>query len=437
MRSTKLVSAIAAAAALLALATAGALAAPGHKHVGAAGCRVSLFAEPHFVTTGEAAQLFGALSCPTLALDPNQTVTVYEHSAGLGGYRVVATGTTGPGGAFSIPSPPLPTNSVFYVRVAGARSPNRAVKVAPLVTLAGPAPETAAIKTGGHNAVTFTGTVSPSEPVATVLLEREQATSFEEWHGIQKGVVRPDGTFVIVHRFIIPGDANLRVVVAPRNRFQSRGFSNTLSYVISQAQNPRLTLNSSADPVSFGQPVTLSGVLAGGGGQKITLQSHTHGNKFTKLQETTTDGSGAYQFVIGAATATTAYHVTGGGLGSSILYEGVKYLLTASPSASTVQAGQSVTFAGTVTPAVVGKPVYLERENGNGHGFHVVDIGVVVSGGTYSITHFVFGSGKQVYRVHVPGDPTNLAVSSTTFPIEVTPAPFVLLRPQPQPKLPH
>ena len=65
------------------------------------------------------------------------------------------------------------------------------------------------------------------------------------------------------------------------------------------------------------------------------------------------------------------------------------------------------------------------------------DITTVTAASTYSITHFVFGSAKQVFRVKVPGDPANQAVSSATFPIEVTPAPAGTLRPKPQAVLPH
>jgi hypothetical protein len=82
--------------------------------------------------------------------------------------------------------------------------------------------------------------------------------------------------------------------------------------------------------------------------------------------------------------------------------------------------------------------VYLERQNpGPSGGFHVADLTSVSSTGAYSITHFVFGSGKQVYRVHVPGDPDNQAVSSNTFPIEETPAPPGSLREVAQGTLPH
>ena len=106
-----------------------------------------------------------------------------------------------------------------------------------------------------------------------------------------------------------------------------------------------------------------------------------------------------------------------------MLFEGVKYVLTANASATTVQAGQPLTFSGTVTPVYAGKAVYIERQNQGGTGFHVIDVGAVTSAGTYSITDQVFGTGSDVFRVKVPGDPSNQSAASQLFTITVTPAP--------------
>ena len=65
MRFFKLIPALAAASALLVLAPAGASAKPlGHKHSSPGGtCRINLFAEPHTITSGESAEIFGQLLC--------------------------------------------------------------------------------------------------------------------------------------------------------------------------------------------------------------------------------------------------------------------------------------------------------------------------------------------------------------------------------------
>jgi hypothetical protein len=451
MRSTKLTTAIVAAGTLLALAPAGAVAAhvprihKSHRHANPAGCRITSYAEPHQVTSGETVQVFGQLTCPSGSV-ASQAVTVYERSAGTPGFKAIATPTTGADGSYAIVAPAVMTDSGFYATSLGTRSATHLVKVAPQVSLSGPA-EGAQIKTGIKNRVTFAGTVNPgtanpADAGAEVMLQREGATSNEEWHTIQRfAVVRGDGSYSLVHTFGAAGDANLRVVVRAHGTFTVRGISNTLSYEISQNQNPRLTILSSADPVNYGMPVTISGVLAGGASQKasqkVTLLTRTGVTQFAKAQDSATNGSGEYKFVVPAATANTHYRVTIGTINSAVLYEGVKYILTAGIAASTVVSGQPLTFSGTVTPAQVGHEVYLERQNTFGGGYHVVDVTSVLTGGTYTLAHYVFGSGKQVYRIKVPGDPTNQAVSSTPFTIEVTPAPLGTLKPVPQGKLPR
>jgi hypothetical protein len=442
MRSTKLATAIAAAGTLLALAPAGAVAAhvprlnKAHRHLNPVRCRITANAEPHAVTSGETVQVFGQLSCPS-GTAAGQAVTVYERSAGTPGLKAIGTPTTASDGSYAIVSPAVTSNSGFYATAAGARSSTRNVKVAPQVSLSGPA-EGAQVKTGIRNHVTFAGSVNPIEDAgAEVQLQREGATSNEEWHTIQRFIaVRSDGSYSFVHTFGAPGDANLRVIVRPHGKFDVRGISNTLSYEISQNQNPRLTINSSADPATYGAPITISGVLAGGANRKVTLLTHTTKTQFAAAQPSTTNGTGEYKFVIPSATSNTHYRVTNGSIKSAVLYEGVKYVLTSGISASTVVSGQPLTFSGTVAPAQVGHGVYLERQNAFGGGYHVVDVTSVVTGGTYTLTHYMFGQGKQVYRIKVPGNPTNQAVSGTPFSIAVTPAPPGTLRPVRQGVLP-
>jgi hypothetical protein len=439
MRPVTLRTLVAGTAAAFALIPAGVASARPHPHVithlkPGDGCRVSLFAEPHLVTSGESAQLFGVQSCRGLSPTIGQTVTIYQHVAGTGGFRVIGTTTSAAGGYYTFVAPTLPANSVFYAVVGGRRSAARTVRVAPVVTLNGPS-QLAALLTGRRNGVTFTGTVDPAEEGGRIALQREDATSSEEWHTIQFGRVGPKGVFSITHHFAIPGDVNLRIAVRVRRGVNARGTSTALSYVISQPQNPALTINSSAPVAAYGQPVKITGVLAGGKGQTVALLSHARRQPpFTKVGETTTSSNGEYTFTL-TALRSGPYKAMAPGVSSRTLFEGVRYLLSASASAAASPAGQPVTFSGTVTPVHTGHVVYLERENLAG-GFHVADVGTVAADGTYSISHYMFGSGKQVYRIHVPGDPENMGTSSQTFPVQVTPPPPGSLRPLPQARQP-
>lgn len=451
MRPTKLITAVAAAASVLALAPAGALAAGGHSNANAPGCHVSLSADPHVATSGEAVSIAGVLRCSGATNVVGQTVTVYEKSAGVPGFKAIATPTTTAGGIYTVtPAPAVLTDSTFYARALNAQSLNHTVRVAPLVSVTSVSvngvavPTGSTLLTGRKNAVTVKGTVNPIDQGAEVLLQREFSTTSEEWATIQgKATVKFDGTFSITHTFGLPGDANLRVLVRPHHRFDVRGVSESLSYVVSQAQNPDLTLEPSSDPVEFGKTLTFKGVLKAGANQKVTIVSHSAGMPFTPLTEVTTGANGAYEFTVQSAEKNTQYQARSGATKSAIVFEGVRWVVTAGAftepgkaPASKVASNTPVTFSGTAMPARVGHFVYLERKNASGNGWHVVDQGTVAAPGVFSITHNVVGSGKEIYRIKVPGDPENQGGFSTPMEIEVTPAAAVIV-PQKQPILPH
>lgn len=127
---------------------------------------------------------------------------------------------------------------------------------------------------GFTSRVVFSGTVSPDDAGALVALQRESSVGSEEWHRIDFSHVGQGGTYSIVHTFVVPGDANIRVVMRARG-VNAPGASEPVSYEISQAQNPALTIESSADPISYGQPVTIRGKLAASGGTQLTLLART------------------------------------------------------------------------------------------------------------------------------------------------------------------
>jgi hypothetical protein len=441
MRSIRLGRALAATATLLALAPAGAAAAashPKHRDAGSVSCRVSLHVEERLITSGDLVNVSGTLGCPPGA-PASPTVSIFEHSGGTPGVKMIGTATPAQNGFFSILPVPVTLDSYFYAAVLGAHSRVVRVAVAPTVELVGPPEGTQLFTTARglglgpkHNAVTFTGKVEPAPEVgAQVVLQREDGTANEQWHAIQRGHVGPGGVFTLIHNFIVPGDANLRVLVRPHGRFTVRGESTPLSYEISQEENPKLTINSSADPVPYEQPVTITGTLEKGAFQPVTLQGHPRGNPgFTTVEKATTNEKGEYTFTIAKALRNTYYKVTATGQSSAILYEGVKYVLTPNAPPSTTSSGSLVTFTGTVTPVHVNHPVYLERQSTLGSGgYHVVALGRVEGTGSYKIEHLVVGSGKETYRIRIPGDPENQAAFGSPFTIEVTPSMATTLRP--------
>jgi hypothetical protein len=435
------------AAAALALVPAGAYAIRGAgKHAGRragtpnAGCRLTANAAPRYVEDGESVLVFGRLSCANGSV-ASQTVTVMERSPVSAGASSAGTATTDAAGNYQLTSAALSADTAFYATGLGARSGERIVHVAPRVSLAGP-PDGAELFTGGgpllrsrshpffRNRVTFAGTVSPADAGAIVALQRENANSGEEWRRIGLGVVGPNGSFSIVHTFAVPGAANIRVVVK-ENRSSYRAASETLSYEISQAQNPALTIFSSADPVSYGESTTITGTLAAGAGKTLTLLERPRpAQAFVAVAKAVTTTGGAYAFAPQTPLQSAFYKVTGAGRSSAALYEGVQYKVSAAVAPTTVKASQPLTFAGTVTPARPGHVVYLEAQNPLGVGFHIADIGIESATGSFSITHSPFVAGAKKFRIKVPGDPENAGVASPLLPVEVMPAAAGALTPE-------
>jgi hypothetical protein len=438
MRSWKLAPAVTAVISLLVLVPSSAFA---RKHPSPGGrCAVNITVAPRQIVAGEPVAIFGALRCANPANAAGREVKLFHHLIGVGGFSFAQSTTTDAHGFYVI-SPAdavVETNRSFYVRSMGARSATKHVRVAAQVALSGPTE--GQLLTGFVNRVTFAGTVSPADVGARVILQRQNATTGSDWHHIDSGVVDAAGNFTIVHTFVVPGDANIRVLVRSQRR-NIPSASNVLAYSISQAQNPALTIQASADPIAFGEAVTLSGKSTVGPNEPVTLLARTgrqHG--FARVAQVTTDAQGAYIFPAQTPVNSTFYRVQvdtrvcplppGGGeclamrrVSSAVLYEGVKDVLTAQVSATTVLAGQMVTFSGTVSPDHTGHAIYLERQNAHGSGFHVIQVSFVRAGSAYSIVHQLYDPGTRVLRVYIPGGPENQGAASQPFSIQVTPAP--------------
>ena len=377
--------------------------------------------------------VFGHVLCQDGTSAADQAVTIYQRRrmAGGAGFAMVGTASTEADGSYQLTPLAFDTNSAFYAASAGARSPHVQVKVAAQVTLSGSPGAGQLFTRGGsrgasaHNTVTFTGRVSPGDAGATVALQRESAAGNEEWRRIALGQVDEQGAYSITHTFAAPGEANIRVVVR-LGGLALPGASEPLAYQISTRQNPQLTIHASANPISYGQPVTISGVLAGAVEEPVTLLARTRRGAFATVARGTTDGSGNYAFTQ-SPQQNTIYRVTHARTWSVGLSEGVKYALDTTPPASIVEAGAPLTLSGTVAPAHAGQTVFLQRQNASGIGFHVVDAGTVSSASTYSFIRAFEGAGTSVLRVKVAGDWQNQGAAGPASKIEVTPAPAAAL----------
>ncbi len=444
MRSRTLIPAITAVISLFALTPSGAFA---HKHPSPSGrCIVSMQVAPRQIVAGDPVVIFGRLRCVNRASAAAQQVVLYHHLTGLPGFTPVQSATTDAHGfyEFARADGVVETNRSFFVRSHGARSATKRIRVAAQVTLSGSAE--GALLTGYPNRVIFTGAVSPADVGARVILQRQNALTGNQWRRIDSGIVESTGNFTITHTFVVPGDANLRVLVRSQGR-NVPSESNILADTVSQAQNPELTIQASVDPISVGEVVTISGKLNAGPGRSLTLMAHTARQPgFVVVAQTTSNSAGEYSFPAQSPTSSIFYRVDAGQLvcppnaacpaiafrpvSSAVLYEGVKDVLTAEAVPITVQAGQSVTFSGTVSPDQTGHVIYLERQNARGSGFHVVQLSFIGAGSSYNIVHRFYDAGTKLLRVYIPGGPDNQGTASPSLTIQVNQALASTLTPE-------
>lgn len=435
MRTIRLVALMAAATAASALAPMSASArrvVQRHAHAARA-CHIRLEVPKAPLAAAETATIAGKLSCPGLVEPGERQVTLYERSALQSGFTALAPVTSEKSGAFEVTPPPLETSTTFYAVAEGSKSARRTLRVAALVTPEAPTPaEGAQLLTGdggrlqSPKRVEFAGSVKPFYVGERVVLQRESSTGNEEWRAIQLSTVKAGGKYRFEHRFLVPGEANIRVVAHPL-KLNAPSASTPSSYEISQVQNPQLTLEANADPLSFGQSAELKGIVpsAQSSPVQVTLLERTLASRSLLPVATMSTVGGAYKFAR-TPQLNAIFQVRAGSVRSSLLFEGVKHLLTFTPPTSSVAVGAPLEFSGSVLPA--GR-VYLERQNTGALGWHVIDsVGAPVN--SFVIDHAFAAPGSELLRIKVPGGEGHQAIASAPFKVEVTPAPASTLSPE-------
>ncbi|HWG09809.1 MAG TPA: Ig-like domain-containing protein [Solirubrobacteraceae bacterium] len=407
------------------------------------GCRMSIQTSASLITAGEAVTVSGKVTCPATgesaaaAAAAGRQVSIERAQQGGGGggraFAALATVSTEADGSYQLSPVTLSANTRFRVRL-GRHGAHTAVRVAPVVTLNAPvAPAASAAGTqGGHvrqaRRATFTGTVAPAAPGARVALQVSYPADGEQWRTIAYGDV-VDGSFSISRAFKIPGEAKVRVLAHPKGA-NAPGISEAVTYMVPQPQNPRLTIETSADPIPFGQTVTISGVAADAPGQTVTLLARTRNGSFAPVATSTADDSGNYQF-LQTPEQSTYYEVSDSATRSIPLFEGVKYVLTLSGPPTSIAAGEQLTLSGTVSPARAGTTVVLDRRGAFGVGFHAIASATVAADGTFTLSRTFATAGSATLRVRVPSDGFNAGSASAPFTLTVTGAPASALAPEP------
>jgi len=271
--------------------------------------------------------------------------------------------------------------------------------------------------------ITFTGTVSPANAGHRILLQRQAGLLGDRWVPLDGGFVRADGRYTIVHRFRVPGDRTLRVLLAP-NRRTLRSPSTPISITVQQLQATGFTIGSSAQPIDFGGSVTISGTLTGGANTSVTLFGRDEWRgRLHAIATGTTDANGAYSFVQSPAR-NTVYQVrvtSDPHTRTARLFQGVRDVVSIAASTDTATVGDVVTFSGTVQPDKSGHVILLLRLDGSV--WRTVAVARIGDGSAYAVPFAITAAGSVQYRTLVPGGPVNQRGLSSAVQVTANPSP--------------
>ncbi len=406
---------------LLAVAVPSAvMAAPSHNR------GLTINAIPNPIDAGEGVFIYGHLNVGPVG---GQTIILYHHLAGSGaGYTRVGQTTTDSRGfyEFTRAEDVVMTNRSWFVRDAGIHQiHSRTVfeRVAASVSMS--ASSSTAV-TG--QPVVFTGQVQPNHAGERVVLQEETASG--DWRDLKSDRLDGGSNYSITYRWRFAGDHTVRVLF-PSDRRNVRGSANPVTVTVQQKQRPGFTINSSDQLISYGQSVTISGVLDTAAsattpepGVPVTLWArNATQNQFTPIADTTTGSDGSYTFAPQSPTYNTVYQVRltlGPGRRSAVLFEGVQDVLSITPSSTTSQVGGHVTFTGNVLPDKAGHVIYLQRLGADGD-WHSEEIRIVSGASTFQFGWTFGKAGTYQFRARITSGGGNVGGASAPVTIQVSP----------------
>jgi hypothetical protein len=354
----------------------------------------------------------------------NQTIRLYHHIAGgKRGFQYVTSVKTDSFGNWDIPRADgvVMTNRDWFVRGPDrSRSRTMHEKVAAEVSISPAGP--VSVTTGQR--VVFTGKVAPNHAFQRVRLQEETGTS-GDWHTLKTALLGPGSGYAVAYTWKVPGVHDVRVEL-PADARNIRSDSDAVTVQVQQKQVTGFTIDSSQPILPYGQSVTISGTITPGGtAQPATVELWAHpttGGPFTEVGTTNVGSGGSYSFSE-APTVNTIYQARttfGAVKHSAELWQGVRDVLTLTPSTTSTTVGGLVTFNGTIAPTTKsGDVVYLERL-GSDNDWHPVEARFVQSGGTFRFAWRFGKAGSYQFRARIFSDRANVGGASTPVTISVS-----------------
>jgi hypothetical protein len=457
---TRLAVLVAVLGTLVTVATPGvASAAPLRNH------GLTINVTPNPIVAGQGVLIYGQLNGVDHA---GQTIYLYHRVVPAAGFTLIQKTTTGPLGFYDFVRNDgiVVSNRSWFVRGPGgthSRTVNE--RVAALVTLrATPVGGTTTVPVTGQT-ILLAGHVTPLHAYQPILIQKQNGVSGNNWSTIAMGFTDASSNFSIPHAWAQPGIYTLRAVFKgdPRN---ITGDSDLVTVTIEQRQNPAFTITSSSPTITYGQPVTISGILYEAASATplttnsttstsstttptpepstlVTLYGKTAGGTWQQLATTTTATDGSYSFLCAPTSTSTPscpnpVHNTVYQVRTTLtpvrstasLYEGVQDVVTITGSGVlTATVGETITLTGTVQPDHTGHVIYLQSL-GSDHAWHNVETGVVATGSTYSFTYAFGEAGTFQLRARIYGGPENVGAALPSVTVTVSGvAPIATLTP--------
>jgi hypothetical protein len=397
--------------------------APGHDR------GLTIHAVPRTILAGESVLIFGRLEGPGRA---DQTIDLYHRVAPAPSFSLIGTTTTNALGLYEFTREEgiVETNRSWFVRGPdGTHSKTIAEHVLASVSLA------ASAATGTTlTPLVFSGNVAPDHTGGLVSLQEENPAG-TGWVGLKRAIIGPGSDYQISYAWRVPGAYAVRAVFHGDLRNDTAP-SDPVTVLISQAQVPWFTIDSSDPIVPVLTPVTISGVLDQARtttpqpDTSVTLFEREPGTAgFSAVATTVTASDGAYSFADVESDTNELYRVSttfAPHTASALLFEGVQDSVTLQAGTVTALVGDQVTFSGNVSPDQAGNLIYLEQQGPAG-GWRVVATGFVSPSSTYGFNWTVGTAGPDVFRTHITGDPANLGNVSAPVTVFVSLPPVAAL----------
>jgi hypothetical protein len=371
-------------------------------------------------TAGDGVLIYGRLNVAPVG---GQTIVLYHHLAGSGlGYTRVGVTKTYAGGYyyFTRAEDVVWTNRSWFVREAGIHQiHSRTVyeRVSADVSMAA-----STMSAVTRQPVTFTGSVTPNHAFERVILQEQDNAG--NWRDLKSGRLDGGSNYAITYRWAFAGDHTVRVLFAGDIR-NIAGSANPITVAVQQKQVPGFTINSSDQLISYGQSVTISGVLTNASvNTPVTLWArNAYQKQSIPVADTTTGAGGSYTFAPQTPSYNTVYVVRttlAPHRHSAALFEGVQDVLSMTPSSTTSQIGGHVTFTGTVLPDKAGHVIYLQRLGADGN-WHNEEIRFVTNASTFQFGWTFGKAGSYEFRARITDGGGNVGGASAPVTIQVAP----------------